>query len=240
MRPFRMIRKSLAMRGVTETILYALRWPLVIFEEQQDLRSRNTIQSQFDARYGTDTGGVIPLSRFTIENPNWVHGVRYAPTSLETFENSLALLNLSRESLKLFTFVDIGAGKGATLLYAADLGFKAVVGVELVEELHKVAVQNIARYPTAKNVGESVCTDALQFKMPTPPLVVFFNYPFSSQELMNGVIRNISASGTGPKFLIALNFPYDPATLPDAKLRLLNSVSSSVRKDHSNYGFEIL
>lgn len=240
LRPFRMIRKSLAMRGVTGTILYAMRWPVVLFAEQRNLRSRNTIQSQFDARYGTDTGGVIPLSRFTIDNPNWVHGVRYAPTSPETFENSLALLNLNRDTLKDFTFVDIGAGKGATLLYAADLGFKAVVGVELVEELHKLAVQNISKYPSARNVGESVCTDAMRFEMPAPPLVVFFNYPFSSQELMDGVIGNISTCGTGPKFLIALNFPYDPATLPGAKLRLVNSVSSSVRKDNRNYGFEVL
>ncbi len=240
LRPFRMLKKSLAMRGLTDTVLYAIRWPLVVYSEQRSLLARNAIQSKFDARYGTDTGGVIPLSRFTIDNPNWVHGVRYAPTSPESFETALALLNLRRDQLKDFTFVDIGAGKGATLLYAADLGFKAVIGVELVDALHKIALDNLSRYPPARGVGFSVCQDALQFAMPEPPLVVFLNYPFSSKELMDGVIVNISACGNGPKYLIALNFPYDLATLPSGKLRLLNSVNSSVRKENSNYGFEVL
>jgi hypothetical protein len=235
-----MIKKSLAMRGVQDTVFYALGWPLLVYSQRRSLLARNAIQSKFDATYGTDTGGVIPLSQFKIDNPNWVHGVRYAPTSPETFENSLALLNLDRQQLKDFTFVDIGAGKGATLLYAADLGFKAVVGVELVEQLHQVALQNLSRYPSARNIGSSVCIDALRFEMPTPPLVVFFNYPFSSKELMDGVVRNISACGDGRKFVIALNFPYDPATLPSGKLRLVSSVPSTVEKENHNYGFEVL
>ncbi len=65
---------------------------------------------------------------------------------------------------------------------------------------------------------------------------MFFNYPFSSQELMDGVIRNISESGAGEKYLLALNYPYDPATLPSGKLRLINSVKTH----RHNYAFEVL
>jgi len=236
LRQFRMIKKSIAMRGLVPTLVYAARWPLVIYQERRSLAERNAIQSKFDAQYGTDTGGIIPLSSFTIDNPNWVHGVRYAPTSPQSFSESLALLNLASARYADFTFVDVGSGKGATMLYAADLGFKAAIGIELVEELHNIAQKNLSLYPAARNIGQSVCTDALTYKMPPSPLIVFFNYPFSSRELMDGAIRNISQSPGGPKYLLAINYPYDPATLPSGKLRLINSVKTH----RHNYAFEVL
>ena len=237
-RQYRMIQKSLAMRGIAGTVSYAVKWPLVVYNERRSLVERNAIQTDFDRRHGTDTGGIIALSSFTIANPNWVHGVRYAPTSPQGFRQSLALLDLNSDSYKDFTFIDIGAGKGATLLYAADLGFKAVVGVEFVEELHEIAVRNLAAYPSARDIGKSVCIDALQYPMPDSPLVVFMNYPFSSLELMDGVVDQIRNCANGPKYLITLNFPYDPATLPGGRLRLINSARVSAHRNH--YAFEVL
>jgi SAM-dependent methyltransferase len=234
---YRMIKKSLAMRGIGQTIVYAAKWPQVIYDEHRSLRERNATQSRFDSRHGTDTGGIIPLSSFSIDNPNWIHGVRYAPTSPQGFADSLSLLNLSSDSYKDLTFIDIGAGKGATLLYAADLGFKQVIGIEFVEELHKIAEKNLSVYPSAQNIGKSVCADASLYEMPDSPLVAFFNYPFSSQQLMDKVISNISKSRKGPKYLVTLNYPYDPAKLPSSNLRLINVVS---RSERSNYAFEVL
>ena len=236
-RNYRMIQKSLAMRGVVKTISYAATWPLVVYKERRSLVERNAIQSDFDGRHGTDTGGFIPLSSFTIDNPNWVHGVRYAPTSPQGFGASLSLLDLSADRYPDFTFVDVGSGKGATLLYAGDLGFKAVVGIEFVEQLHQIALKNLGVYPSTRKIGRSVCADASLFEMPAPPLVVFLNYPFSSQDLMQAVIRNVSRCGRGPKYLIALNFPYDPAMLPDCKLRM---IKKRMGADRGNYAFEVL
>lgn len=234
----RMIEKSIAKRGLLPTLVYAVRWPLVVYGERQSLLKRNTIQSQFDERHGTDTAGIIPLSSFSVQNPVWVHGVRYAPTSQEGFERSLSMLKFGRERYKEFAFVDVGSGKGATLLYASDLGFKAVYGVELVKELHDIAARNISLYPTARAVGRSICASATDFRMPEPPLVVFANYPFSSKELMEDVVRNISASGEGRKYLVADNFPYDPAALPSGRLRLIESLQTST--GNHNYAFEVL
>jgi SAM-dependent methyltransferase len=234
-RAYRMIRKSVAMRGAAGTIGYAMRWPFVILSERRDLRARNDRQAQFDEAYGTDTGGVIPLSEFTIDHPNWVHGVRYAPTSLETFTGALALLGLS--SFEPFTFVDVGSGKGATLLYAADLGFREVLGIELVPELNDIAIRNLSLYPPARGKGASVCADATTYEMPSTPLIAFFNYPFSSKELMDSVIGNIRRCGKGLKYLIAINYPYDPATLPGGGLKLIGRIP---RKQRCNYAFEVL
>lgn len=234
----RMIKKSIAMRGPLSTIVYAARWPLVAYGERQRLLKRNELQSQFDEQYGTDTAGIIPLSTFSIQDPVWVHGVRYAPTSQEGFHRSLSMLQLDRQRYKEFVLVDVGSGKGATLLYAAALGFKAVYGVELVKELHEISIKNMSVFPAAREIGQSICASAADFRMPEPPLIVFANYPFSSKDLMDQVVRNIAASGSGPKYLVADNFPYDPAKLPSARLRLIGS--SRAETGNSNYAFEVL
>jgi hypothetical protein len=237
-RLYRMVVKSLAMRGALNTILYATRWPAIVYGERRSLLERNAIQSQFDRLHGTDTAGIIPLSSFFIEDPVWTHGVRYAPTSPKGFEDSLSLLGIGSKTYSEFTFVDVGSGKGATLLYAADLGFKAVCGIELVKELHHIAATNLSLYAPARDIGKSICTNAASSRMPVPPLLVFANYPISSKKLMDEVIQNIASSGDGPKYLVADNFPYDLATLPSGRLRLINSVRA--KTGYYNYAFEVL
>jgi SAM-dependent methyltransferase len=236
-RQLRMFQKSLATRGPIDTVLHAIRWPLIILRERASVQERDAIQSRFDEQHGTDTAGFIPLSAFSIDSPAWVHGVRYAPTSLERFNESLAAIGLTPEMVKDFSFVDVGSGKGATLLYAADLGFKAIFGVELVEELHRVASRNLELQGVTDR-AQSVCADATTFKMPPPPLVVFANYPFSSQEMMAKVVQNISDAGQGPKYLIADQFPYDVSALPGAPLRLINHRKD--KNNRSNYLLQVL
>ena len=235
-RNYRKIIKSIGMRGVKNTCVYAMQWPVIVLKERRSLRERNKIQFEFDRRYGTDTAGIIPLSAFAIDNPEWVHGVRYAPTSPQVFRDAIALLNLSAEEARKFSFVDVGSGKGAVLLYAADLQFKAIYGIELVHQLHVIASKNIELYPAARANTQSLCVDATTFRMPAPPLVVFLNYPFSSKELMERVIANISRSGPGPKFIVATNFPYDPSAGSQSKLRLIKRVETH----RANYAFEMI
>jgi hypothetical protein len=234
----RMIEKSIARRGLLSTIAYAARWPLIVYGERQRLLERNALQAQFDEKYGTDTAGVISLSTFSVEDPVWVHGVRYAPTSQEGFYRSLSMLGLDGERYKEFALVDVGSGKGAALLYASAFGFRAVYGVELIRELHEIAVKNMSLYPPAREIGQSICASAVDFRMPKPPLIVFANYPFSSEDLMDKVVQNIAASGSGPKYLVADNFPYDPAKLPSARLRLIGHLQAET--GNSNYAFEVM
>ena len=236
-RHFRMFQKSLAIRGPLNTLIHVIRWPLVILRERASIRERDAIQTRFDQQHGTDTAGFIPLSSFEIDSPAWVHGVRYAPTSLQRFKESVASLGLSQAQLSGYSFVDVGSGKGATLLYAIDLGFRAVYGVELVEELHRVAAKNLEMHDANKK-AISVCADATAFDMPAPPLVVFANYPFSSKEMMGRVIQNIARAGIGPKYLIADQFPYDVAALPGTRLNLISHRKD--KNDRSNYSFEVL
>lgn len=234
---YRMFKKSLAMRGLVQTLVYAIQWPLVSLRENRQLRERTVIQTAFDNLHGTDTSGIISLSSFSIANPVWKHGVRYAPTSPASFSEALSLLPFQKEVYSTFTFVDVGSGKGATLLYAGDAGFKAVFGIELVEKLNAIAIQNLLMHPSTKLIGQSLCMDAALFKMPIPPLIVFANYPFSSKSLMQKVIRNVSDSGSGPKYFIACNYPYDPSELPDVACKPIVAMQSSNGRSH--YCFEV-
>ena len=45
-----------------------------------------------------------------------------------------------------FTFVDLGSGKGRTLLMASDYPFRRIIGVELLPSLHQIAQENLRQY----------------------------------------------------------------------------------------------
>lgn len=79
-----------------------------------------------------------------------------------------------------FTFIDLGSGKGRTLLMAADYGFKSVVGVELLHELHRVAEENIRKFSASHPHAciASHAGDARDFRLPAEPLVVYLFNPF--------------------------------------------------------------
>src|SRR5262245_23318432 len=66
----------------------------------------------------------------------------YQPTDPELFEQMMDSL---RFDLSEFTFIDLGSGKGRTLLMAAAYPFPRVVGVELLPSLHRVALENLKK-----------------------------------------------------------------------------------------------
>jgi tRNA G46 methylase TrmB len=75
----------------------------------------------------------------------------YQPTDPALFQEIMASLPIEFEQ---FTFVDLGSGKGRTLLMASEYPFKRIVGVELIAELHRAAEENIRDYrsPTQRCV----------------------------------------------------------------------------------------
>src|SRR6202165_2780171 len=75
-----------------------------------------------------------------------------------------------------FTFIDLGSGKGRTLLMASEYPFMRIVGVELIAELHQAAEENIRAYRSATQQCrqiEAVCADASEFVFPETPLVLY-------------------------------------------------------------------
>lgn len=98
--------------------------------------------------------------------------------------------------LSLFTFVDLGSGKGRVLLMASDYPFKRIIGVEFMPELHRAAEQNIANYSNDRQQCrqiETLCMDAREFQFPDGPLVVYLFNPFSEATFV-AVLENLRQS----------------------------------------------
>jgi len=95
-----------------------------------------------------------------------------------------------------FTFIDIGSGKGRTLLMASEYPFRKIVGVELIAELHRAAEENIRVYhSTTQRCSqiEAVCMDACEFVFPDAPLVLYLFNPLPEVGLQR-VLRNLERS----------------------------------------------
>jgi len=117
----------------------------------------------------------------------------YQPTEPALFQEMMASLPIEFDQ---FTFIDLGSGKGRTLLMASEYPFMKIVGVELIAELHCAAEENIRAYrsPTQRCVQiESVCVDASDFVFPDTPLVMYLFNPLPEWGL-DRMIRNLEQS----------------------------------------------
>jgi hypothetical protein len=120
----------------------------------------------------------------------------YQPTDPTLFREMMASLPID---FSQFTFIDIGSGKGRTLLMASEYPFRKIVGVELIEELHRATEQNIRNYhPAVQGCTqiESVCMDACEFALPLTPLVLYFFNPLPEsglRRLIAKLNRSVSA-----------------------------------------------
>lgn len=138
----------------------------------------------FDLRYGVRTSGVtLPL----VEG-----GEGYKASLPQLLRETIADLPIKHED---FTFVDLGSGKGRSLLVAAGFPFREVIGVELAPQMQAAAESNLERYRGPRRCGglRSVAGDVRTFPIPGGPLVFYMYNPFK-QEVLDAVLRNVRAS----------------------------------------------
>ena len=121
----------------------------------------------------------------------------YQPTESALYHEMIAALaEQAGFDFPAFTFVDLGSGKGRTLLMASDYPFRRIVGVELLPTLHHEAQENLGKYQNESQrcfALESICADATEFSFPTDPLVLFLFNPFPESGLRT-VIANLGNS----------------------------------------------
>jgi hypothetical protein len=123
----------------------------------------------------------------------------YQPTEPGAFQEMLDSLAID---YKQFTFIDLGSGKGRTLLMASDYPFRRILGVELLPALHRAAAENIRRYKSERQkcfVMDSVCGDASEFVFPAEPTVLYLFNPFP-EAVLQRVVANLEHSlGANPR-----------------------------------------
>jgi hypothetical protein len=107
----------------------------------------------------------------------------YQPTDPALFQEMMAALPITFDQ---FTFIDLGSGKGRTLLMASEYPFQKIVGVEILSELDRAAQENIQAYksPTQQcsNI-QAVCADARDFELPAEPLLLYLFNPLPESPL---------------------------------------------------------
>jgi SAM-dependent methyltransferase len=95
-----------------------------------------------------------------------------------------------------YTFIDLGSGKGRTLLMASDYPFRRIIGVELLPSLHAIAQENLRKYKSESQkcfALEAICADATTYSFPDEPLVIFLFNPFPESG-MRRVVANLGES----------------------------------------------
>jgi len=120
-------------------------------------------------------------------------GHRYQPSDPGLFHESIRGLEID---YRQFVFIDLGSGKGRTLLMASEYPFERILGVEAVEALHRTALANIGKYRSEKQkcfALQSAWGDARDFQFPPEPLVLFLFNPLPEAGLRD-VMANLKAS----------------------------------------------
>jgi SAM-dependent methyltransferase len=178
--------------GATRALLGVL-WEFVRDSTPARLRQRyGDADYDWDHRVNTTSAAVGWRDRLL-----GVFHSPYQPTDPALFHE---MLNAVRRSLHFnfadFAFLDLGSGKGRTLLMASDYPFKRILGVELLPSLHDIACENLRCYKSESRkcfALEAVCADATTFPFPDEPLLVFLFNPFPESGLRK-VITNLEQS----------------------------------------------
>ncbi len=121
----------------------------------------------------------------------------YQPTESGLFHEMLdALRQRTHSEFHDFVFLDLGSGKGRTLLMASDYPFRRIVGVELLSALHQAAQNNLSKYRSESQkcfALQSICADATEFPFPEEPIVLYLFNPFPEEGLKR-MIANLEQS----------------------------------------------
>lgn len=144
-------------------------------------RRAKRAEGAFDRRWGTDTAGEISVRAlgFTGEQLRDYH--RYGASSEAMVAPAIARLGIDPAA---FHFIDYGAGKGRALMFALQLGFTRVTGVELSAALCEVAKRNLTLFRAANPDRAAVVVhqgDATAYRPEGPRILAYFYNPFGAK-----------------------------------------------------------
>ena len=152
------IRDTVRARGPAGALRYYVVGGMELLRDLAPSRRRSRYGDiDYDFDHGVDTTwATIPLRTRVRE---WLSGGQYQPSEPALFHQILHSLPVAPDS---FTFIDLGSGKGRTLLMASDYPFRRIVGIELLNELDIVARQTSA--------GTTVSSRSASCSNPTPAM----------------------------------------------------------------------
>lgn len=186
------IRDAVRARGFAGALRYYSAGSFELLRDLAPARRRSRygdIDYDFDHSVDTTWANISLRTRVR----ELLSGGQYQPSEPELFRQMLKALPVAPDG---FTFIDLGSGKGRTLLMASDFAFQRIVGVEILSELHEIASRNIARYHGEQQKCfdlESHAGEARDFVFPAEPTVLYLFNPFP-EHVLRVVLANLHNS----------------------------------------------
>jgi SAM-dependent methyltransferase len=158
-----------------------------------------TAEHEFDRRYSVDTSGLVWGVDLRTGSPSDAWNTAYYGIGPSVFHRVMA--QVPETLRRTATFIDLGCGKGRAVLLASQYPFAHAIGVEIAPQLHRVALENVARYTVARNAEgrpagapmSVLLEDAARYHFPSGPLVVYLYHPFC-RPVLDRVLRNLGRS----------------------------------------------
>jgi SAM-dependent methyltransferase len=190
------VREAVRVRGVIGALRYYCAGTFELLRDLTPERKRSRYGDiDYDFDHGVDTTwATVPLRTRIRE---MLSGGQYQPSEPGLFHEILRAVPVEFDG---FTFIDLGSGKGRTLLMASDYALGRIIGVELLAELDAIARENIARYRGENQkcfALESHAGDAREFQFPAEPTVLYLFNPFPEHVLrtvMGNLLESLKAS----------------------------------------------
>lgn len=184
-------RDSFRQRGPWATIKnFSKLFALFVRDSMPDRQKSRFGDIDYDCDYGVDTTWArLPLR---VRLREIFTERQYQPTDPQEFHT---VIRRVKADFSEFVFIDLGSGKGRTLLMACDYPFREIVGVEVQPELHRIAQENILRFDGDRKCTSvsSLCMDARDFEFPNEPLFLYLFNPFPDY-VLERVIQNLRES----------------------------------------------
>jgi SAM-dependent methyltransferase len=142
----------------------------------------------FDLEFGLRTSGLIAGRNLASGHRHDRHNTAYYGVAPSVFRAMIVRWRQTKPAAPIdeFAFVDLGAGMGRAVLLASEYPFREAIGVELHPALARIARKNAANWraegrPLAPM--RLVCGDAVEFRFPDGPCMVFLFNPFGAPVL---------------------------------------------------------
>lgn len=192
------LRDSLRHRGFAGSLRFYGREFVDLVRDMTPSRRKSRYGDiDFDFEHGVDTTWATVSLRTRLRE--WLSGGQYQPSEPGLFCEMLESLPVAVDG---FTFIDLGSGKGRTLLMASHYPFKRIIGMELLEELNEIAVRNIAAYRGAEQLClsiESYAGDARYFDFPAEPTILYLFNPFPRHVWRQVLVNLRNSMETAPR-----------------------------------------
>jgi SAM-dependent methyltransferase len=187
-----------------------------------DSRIRRAYEVWLDRRFGVHTAEYVYLEDLGLPSEDRVW---HDPSEWIALHRALRRLGPTPGDV----WLDVGSGMGRALLVAARFPFRRLIGVELSEELNRVARSNLDR-----SAGRLRCTDvelvtadALDYDVPDDVTVVYFYSPFVGPVFDGAVAQLFASVDRRPRPLRLLyNYPIEHNRLLETgRVRVLRADS---------------